>query len=1541
MMFNNRHLPQGMTIRLCMTIMAVLVCLAQAMFLSAEDSAVVVNPPAALPAGLDTEAAFLARISGLFMVEDPTSLYDFNISDKQVEFILDGSWEMKLDGVTTISFADGAPALAITPPVFNQVVDLSSWVFIDKTWYFESTFTEQFTKNTVAAGYIGGEDDIIKHVRLGNSGITFPDRYPFIRIGGGKAIAPGVMGTFAGDTWKADAIVRYDSAATRLLTLSGMNEITDDYVPITALIQGKWFVLPDAPVTGAVTVYVSDSDGPIHDAKGRRWRKLNAAEFRVSGIDGTIELVTEATGSVAVVYGGDYASGPGSSLNTFVDDTRSFFESIPMTIPANCLPLPAGIAARFLLTLEGQTALMLREKGYFSPFALASRYAATGTDLDAVFRESGVTPDYLEVLPYNGSWAELRRTDIPASDIRTPEARYPLAPVFPLLYFPSYGGQKPDTDLAIRSRGYKPLTTISLGTEVIAGTIQVSRDGIFDTAFHLDDSTGLLTLEQPPRTNETIRITWLDSDPSTRNATLTLGGGIEWDPRESLALTLGTALRWNVAKNGFTDYSANSPGSLILSTGLAYTGTVTTASTAFAFDLTVPDTTGYYRIAGMDTSPQTFYPASTWYKATPDDFEQVLGAPYNPSATIGDALSVTDRVALDGTDGTSLRTITDSSVSGDILAMDCALPSSAAWASADILTGALGGTDFRSAGTVAIALKNAGTQANFDVFLQLGTVNADDYEDFETVRTWKLTTPAAGSSWTVRTVTLTDDDRRSLSAGNNLRVVVMPAPAAVTPLEVHLRTGPVEVTESGFTAAVAPAFTTGTVSVKEIHDSSSPALIVAQPDIINRFNSGGVNTILETEFTPDSAVQTVTVARNIPALPMPLYNYLSFFIRPETAAGHIRISLTRPDSTGSIGANDTALELELDAAALTAGQWQKITVDLQTRSVSLDGATLSSTNAVITSFDRTIQPTHLAVSFIDWPIGSTSVSLDEFYLEQTDPDYTVRNESKFSWKKSGALLSIGKTAFISDPSFSATALSSKSTSQEDPVVSGTASGGLKLLRARADGSVTASSSTSRLADSTNHSVSIPFGPFALSEQFSPDFVGNTYRRENALSFSGPLSAGISTAVQMKGRNLERRDNLRLSPSIPAFKFGQLAFSVDSAFTQTGIAPVTDISDTAWSDLWKDSFRYSLSTGESDAARRNGKTDFHTGWTNPSSSKSGISLSAISFDVSAASAYTSGSATTLGSTISLNASTPFKIGSTTLTPAWLRTAIQTRNAVPGGSYQTDTAFLPESFADQTWLYQTAPFADLFASDIDATIRSDGIYSRTFSNRYSLLWSRPSPGRLSDLWTPNSLDMSINRETRTDATAANILDEYSASVKAGFSALNIAGTFGILHAFDWFEQDEYSQLYSWSSRWGKGYYTWNLDTWHSAMLFFAGTGTMVAENAFHYDSPSIAGTGELYRDTVRAIWKRPGKTSFMRDLISHWTKMALTTRREDSASFSLTKDTALSTNFAYDHLLVTGVGANGEILASAGVGVNRSSLKVLTVELRLSLGGKLTY
>lgn len=1536
-----------------------------------------------LPEGLDPEAAFIARMSGLFEAEDPTSLYSFDIKDQEVEFFLDGTWETNLASALTISFDTEGSDMSIEPPVFTQSVDLSTWIFINKTWYFEASFAEEFTRNTVAAGYMGNDETVVKHVRLGNSGIVFPDWYPFIEVGGGKAIAPGAMGNFAGDTWDASAIVRYDAAKQREMILSGMNEITDEHIPLENPVTGKWFVLPSTMIHGTMNVYIEDENGTYRDTsqQRRRWRKLDQAEYRVFGIEGILELDSETMRSVAVSYTGDWSDGSGgagASLRDFVSETRDWFETGGNILPSEILPDPADpdwqaeVSGRFITAIDGNDALILSERGHFSPFILASRYRCVGTGLSIVNQETGIESDYLSVSGYSTSWAEIFRTDDLAPDqgtyrLREPASRFPLAPEFPRLYL--FSGDE-DSGLVVRSRSYTPIGTIALGPDVIAGTVQVTRNGVADKAFKLEQESGLITLDRPPSDGETVRITWYETDSSARNATLTVAGGIRWEPTDVLSFTLASALRWNISKDGYTDSEESSAGSLIASAGTKYSGEELSASTAFAVELRNPDMTGYYRLLGMERSSGIYYPSSDWYVRTPAAIEPVIGLPVfgqgyglHPDPL---TLESGDRIEPDGVnEDDEIPSTTSSSVSGAIMSLSAVFTSPDQWTSAEILIGDLGKNDFRGTKSISLTLRNEGARSDYDVFLQLGARAEEYYEDPATVRTWKLETPTAADQWVVRTVTLSDEDRAALTAGQNLRVILRPSAAAAPapsigePMDVRLYTAKIELTSTGFTASAEPAFSgDGLLYATERADPKQLENFASDP--VDRFNSGNINRVLEVSFTPESDTDRVLVSRYFPELPFGDYENLSFFLYPAASPDSaefpnalVRLSLTRPRSDGP--GFKTALECEIPSTLLTAGSWHRIRVSLKSGTVEIDGSAAGSARVV--RIDRDVLPVRAQISFEGWELpdgwvpggeeGNSEtdnylyrVYLDEFYLSETESELIGRNETLISWKREGAVLTLGGVEVLSNPDLSVTANSSIGNGRTEASAYGTARAALDVLTASAEGTMTASSNTARLADSAGYTVRIPVGPVSLREYYYSDFAGNTFERDDSFSLAGPLPLELGTNLEFAGRTLDRSMSFELSPSTPYGAPGQLSFKAASDFSQSGTSPRTDISDTSWQTLWGDSAWYAISTGEEDAHRRTGDSSVALTWDTPWGKDGGLALSSIRLGADALSSYNAVSTVSLDSELGMDLSFPINLGRSVITPSWRRSSGISTLRGAGGDYRSDTESLFEDIGRMDYFLSVAPVYDLFRDGMADMIR-DGGSSREFSNRYGIDWQRISSSSLSDLVVPNLVNSYVMRETSTDAVNEDIRDIWTASIRAGFSALNIAGRYSAAGTFPWYTQDEISQLYTWTSKWGNSYFTWSVDTWHSLLLFFEDGGTVSLENSFHYDSPSISGANELTRDTVSFLWKRPGKDSLLTALVDRFTDLPLSTRREEDVSLSLSKSEDFSFSVSFDHTLATEIGSNGEVSVTAGSGFSRFSDGTRELQIRLGLGGKLTY
>ncbi|QTQ16386.1 DNA polymerase IV [Treponema parvum] len=226
--------------------------------------------------------------SGIKAVSDGTSsIFNYSINDRQIEFLADGYWESAVAGTAQANFGFGNPLVISTaPPVFTQKVDLTLWFMLDKKWYFEAAFADGFDKNTVAAGYYG--EGTLKEVRVANRGITFPKTYSIDNvnrgIGGGNNEAPGVSLHFEDDEqnkWKGDFAFRYDMLESRSKTYYGKNSVNDSSIPLSKWLSGRIYVLPDSPafISDIRDVYVENSNGTYTDLQGRKYKKLSESEY--------------------------------------------------------------------------------------------------------------------------------------------------------------------------------------------------------------------------------------------------------------------------------------------------------------------------------------------------------------------------------------------------------------------------------------------------------------------------------------------------------------------------------------------------------------------------------------------------------------------------------------------------------------------------------------------------------------------------------------------------------------------------------------------------------------------------------------------------------------------------------------------------------------------------------------------------------------------------------------------------------------------------------------------------------------------------------------------------------------------------------------------------------------------------------------------------------------------------------------------------------------------------------------------------------------
>ena len=219
--------------------------------------------------------------------DSPASLFNFNIHDNEIVFLADGWWTGEMEGQLNATYSSRNGFNNSTPNfIFKQQVDLSLIFMLNEQWYFKTNFADEFTKNTISAGFYGKNKNPLKEFKISNRNIIFPDFYSmslFKRsIGGGENQAPGILAHFESPSskkWVADFALRYDMTEQHDATFYGKNSVTTDFIELSNFMTGQFFALPEELIQNIKEIFVENSTGSYQDEKKRKFKKLSQDEF--------------------------------------------------------------------------------------------------------------------------------------------------------------------------------------------------------------------------------------------------------------------------------------------------------------------------------------------------------------------------------------------------------------------------------------------------------------------------------------------------------------------------------------------------------------------------------------------------------------------------------------------------------------------------------------------------------------------------------------------------------------------------------------------------------------------------------------------------------------------------------------------------------------------------------------------------------------------------------------------------------------------------------------------------------------------------------------------------------------------------------------------------------------------------------------------------------------------------------------------------------------------------------------------------------------
>ena len=917
--------------------------------------------------------------------EAPGELVNLNLNDSAVSLRIAGRWKGSLQaGIGFALTPLGTKAITDDTPFFTQEGDMTLSLWIRDRWFLETSFMDDSALNTYRAGYQGKEGEAIRYIGIGNTGLDFPV-FPYLDLGGDSPSSFGAYGHFQAGNLAFHSLVRYDAAAREEKVFVGDRERNFSYTDLSRPQRGISFVLPDEKLSAVPELYIQDNKGNLSGSDGRRWRLAEPSEYGASAWLGLVELtlgtytggMAEPEGMVAVYYPGGYTMGsyygPGSA-GTFLRSIQEYFDDLAApALPPPPFPPPSirlwdypqpgqrnpallGDAVNNVpatVTINGVNALVIYEPGTFSPFEKLNRYLApvnTSSQAELVKQSTGDAVRGYSVIPYEDNFIDSSIQDPDQKRVlrgvyeliqdgahsrRSPAESWPLAPIFPDLYLPGKTGFT--EDLGIRFTNYSASGAFYIGSDVVPGSVQVFRNGIQDPNFVYSQSGGVVHLANPAGFNEVIRISYLKQSSERRLGSLAAGIGAIWDNGGHFNWKLALGLRWNINSDSYSEEGASSPGNAGLGMEAKWKYDRVKAGLTMGLSLEQPDTTGLYRITGMEGNEVILPlpPSLSFISETPVYIDPVPVIPAFSSYSMqkradlnyrnyretsfagGSSLIDINSSAPIVTGETGPYPATDKNFSSQVLVAEFDFPSGDAWTGFQTPLG-INGAFLEQAGKIEIPYRfmnfSQPPSADFSVILQIGSLSEEGMGSGTSPENPNLVmqkilypppSPAepggdnpAEFNYDARLAvfTLNDIDRLKLQDAKYLRLLVVKSGAAgemsgrvilAPPIVRGVLWRPVSVKDDEINPL--RGFSGRAVNVYEAIDMAG--LESKYPDIIKRLHSENSrqrilelnweSSLLGGDFSSDGTGPGAD--GRIPAAPLSNYRSFSFFVRRPMA----------------------------------------------------------------------------------------------------------------------------------------------------------------------------------------------------------------------------------------------------------------------------------------------------------------------------------------------------------------------------------------------------------------------------------------------------------------------------------------------------------------------------------------------------------------------------------------------------------------------------------------------------------------------------------
>jgi hypothetical protein len=571
--------------------------------------------------------------------EAPESVFDVKLGSAEAELLVNGSWNASatLQGGLLLGSAGDLSLADEQPLLFSQVPDLYISFLLYRKLFAEIRVSDSASETRYSLGYRGGEGELLRELRLGNDGISFPV-LPFLSLGSGSYRSFGLAASLGTGNFSGRAMLRYDQAKRVVKKFVGGSEVTETVIQASAFLRGRWFVAPVSTTVSNLVLYAESASGTLTGSDGGLYRRLEVSEFSYSASTGLISLAKKATTRV-IAYYPEYVGG------TYTDD----------------------------VTLGGRACLLLYDPGDLSADGLdrdtlvLGRYvvsAAAGGDAFVRDRATGLRDDAYSVRIDSSGYAEV--VSGTSTDPQTPGFRQPFAAAMADIYATDYSGTDAAAYLPALTKEivvlvYASGSTITIDSDVIDGSVEVRRNGIPDYAFTVDSSAGKLELATAPGLDEEIEVSYLRQSSERSSGSLAAGLGGFFDLGDGSSAWTALGVRWSVPGTSYAESGMSDPGSVVFTAGEKDEKGAFTQGFSLAGRWSTEVASGRYRIEGMESSgsqSSSFWPEATGSFSVVEEKESLLASPFpSLSSSLHSSGSTQQALHVTASTGTELRLV--------------------------------------------------------------------------------------------------------------------------------------------------------------------------------------------------------------------------------------------------------------------------------------------------------------------------------------------------------------------------------------------------------------------------------------------------------------------------------------------------------------------------------------------------------------------------------------------------------------------------------------------------------------------------------------------------------------------------------------------------------------------------------------------------------------------------------------------------------------------------------------------------------------------